>query len=450
LTKYGKGYTLSVRGKLVYSKERKGGIAMYYERIKTKSGGVVNIKVVIGTVDISKNSLTCYMRCSNGCEIKPFMVSNDLLGLSEFWRRLLSMKVREQMEEIIVGFESTGPYGEPLKNFMKDKPVKLVQINPMHTKRIKEIADNSPGSTDQKDPRVIADVIQLGHVLSVITPRGAAAELRVLTHTRDNQVKYKTALLNRLESLMFTVFPELVQTMKHLGTKTSRYLIRYYPTPEKLSKLSLSALTGKLRRISRGRLKETLAKKLRDASRQSLGVKEGQISLLIEIKHILTQLDETEGFIKELEIKMAEELVKIPYHKHLISLKGIKVVSLGGIIGEVGDFRNYHSGKELIKLAGLNLYEISSGKYMGLRRISKRGRWLLRKLLFYGALNVVRKGGILHDYYHRLINRGMKKIKALVAVMRKLLGIMFALVRDGTDYLENYKPKRLEVIKVPA
>jgi transposase len=333
---------------------------------------------------------------------------------------------------------------------MKDKPVKLVQINPMHTKRIKEIADNSPGSTDQKDPRVIADVIQLGHVLSVITPRGAAAELRVLTHTRDNQVKYKTALLNRLESLMFTVFPELVQTMKHLGTKTSRYLIRYYPTPEKLSKLSLSALTGKLRRISRGRLKETLAKKLRDASRQSLGVKEGQISLLIEIKHILTQLDETEGFIKELEIKMAEELVKIPYHKHLISLKGIKVVSLGGIIGEVGDFRNYHSGKELIKLAGLNLYEISSGKYMGLRRISKRGRWLLRKLLFYGALNVVRKGGILHDYYHRLINRGMKKIKALVAVMRKLLGIMFALVRDGTDYLENYKPKRLEVIKVPA
>lgn len=423
---------------------------MYYERIKIKSGGVVNIKVVIGTVDISKNSLTCYMRCSNGCEIKPFMVSNDLLGLSEFWRRLLSMKVREQMEEIIVGFESTGPYGEPLKNFMKDKPVKLVQINPMHTKRIKEIADNSPGSTDQKDPRVIADVIQLGHVLSVITPRGAAAELRVLTHTRDNQVKYKTALLNRLESLMFTVFPELVQTMKHLGTKTSRYLIRYYPTPEKLSKLSLSALTGKLRRISRGRLKETLAKKLRDASRQSLGVKEGQISLLIEIKHILTQLDETEGFIKELEIKMAEELVKIPYHKHLISLKGIKVVSLGGIIGEVGDFRNYHSGKELIKLAGLNLYEISSGKYMGLRRISKRGRWLLRKLLFYGALNVVRKGGILHDYYHRLINRGMKKIKALVAVMRKLLGIMFALVRDGTDYLENYKPKRLEVIKVPA
>ena len=39
-------------------------------------------------------------------------------------------------QEITVGFESTGPYGEPLFHYLKDKPVKLVQINPMHTKRV--------------------------------------------------------------------------------------------------------------------------------------------------------------------------------------------------------------------------------------------------------------------------------------------------------------------------
>jgi len=423
-------------------------------RIETQKMRLVKDNTLIATVDISKTHLTCYGRGPNGQEMRTFKVTNDAPGLSEFYGMIILTQKRYNLDAVIVGFESTGPYSEPLKNFMRDKPVKLVQINPMHTRRVKEIADNSPGSTDQKDPRIIADVIQLGHVLSVITPRGAAAELRILTHTRDNQLKYKTALLNRLESLMFTVFPELVQTMKHLETKTSRYLIKYYPTPAKLSRLSLSALTGQLKRISRGRHSSALAQKLLEVSRQSLGVTEGQISLLIEIKHILTQLEGTERFIQELELKMAEELVKIPYHKHLISLKGIKVVTVAGIIGEVGDFRNYHSARELEKLAGLNLYEISSGKYMGLRRISKRGRWLLRKLLFYGALNVVRQGGILHDYYERLINRGMKKIKVLVAVMRKLLGIMFALVRDGSDYIENYKTKTRysggEVYKIPA
>lgn len=420
------------------------------DKIKITPKRFVKDNILIATVDISKAYLTCYGRCPNGQEIRTFKITNDAVGLKQFYGMIILTQKRYNLDTVIVGFESTGPYGEPLKNFMQDKPVKLVQINPLHTKRVKELRDNSPSSTDQKDPRVIADVIQLGHVLSVITPRGAAAELRVLTHSRDNQIKHKTALLNRLESLMFVVFPELVQTMKHLKSKTSRYLIKYCPTPGRLSRLSLSALTSKLKRISRGRHGEALAKKLLAVSRQSLGVKEGQMSLLVDIKHILSQLDETERFIKELEIKMGEELVKIPYHKHLISLKGIKVVILAGIIGEVGDFRNYRSGKEVVKLAGLNLYEISSGKYVGLRRISKRGRWLLRKLLFYGALNVVRKGGILYDYYHRLINRGMKKIKALVAVMRKLLGIMFALVRDGNNYIENYQQRRLEVIKVPA
>ena len=43
-------------------------------------------------------------------------------------------------------------------------------------------------------------------------------------------------------------------------------------------------------------------------------------------------------------------------------------------------------------LAGLDLFEVSSGKHKGERHISKRGRPLMRKLLFYAAINVVRKG----------------------------------------------------------
>jgi hypothetical protein len=45
----------------------------------------------------------------------------------------------------------------------------------MHTKRVKEISDNSPLKTDGKDPRVIADIIKLGRALSVVIPEGHAA-----------------------------------------------------------------------------------------------------------------------------------------------------------------------------------------------------------------------------------------------------------------------------------
>ena len=92
----------------------------------------------------------------------------------------------------------------------------------------------------------------------------------------------------------------------------------------------------------------------------------------------------------------------------------------------------------LCKLAGLDLFEVSSGQHQGQRHISKRGRALMRKLLYFAALNAVRKNGILHHTYQRYLNRGMLKKKALVAISRKLLGIMFALVRDHSQYVWGY------------
>ena len=61
----------------------------------------------------------------------------------------------------------------------------------------------------------------------------------------------------------------------------------------------------------------------------------------------------------------------------------------------------------------------------GQRRISKRGRSLLRKILYYTAIQTIRKNGILHDYYTRLTDRGMKRMMALVAVSRNPVQIAF-------------------------
>ena len=93
-------------------------------------------------------------------------------------------------------------------------PVKLVQVNPTHTKRIKELTGNSPNKTDKKDPRVIADVMSLGHSLTVIVPEGAAAHLRRLTQARERAIERRTAMGNQLQHLVFLIFPELVHIIK--------------------------------------------------------------------------------------------------------------------------------------------------------------------------------------------------------------------------------------------
>ena len=161
----------------------------------------------------------------------------------------------------------------------------------------------------------------------------------------------------------------------------------------------------------------------------------------MEIQHIIKEIYLFNDFINEIETKMKYYLNEISDSQYIMSIKGIGAVTAAGVIGEVGSFNDFHNQRAIIKLAGLNIYEISSGNQKGMRHISKRGRSLLRKILFFASLNVVRKNGIMHEYYNRLVNNGMIKKKALIAVSRKLLKLIFSLVRKKRYYIHNYEMK---------
>ncbi len=65
-----------------------------------------------------------------------------------------------------------------------------------------------------------------------------------------------------------------------------------------------------------------------------------------------------------------------------------------------------------------------SGKWQGQAKLSKRGSGLLRRMLYMAAMRSTRlPGSAFGVYYHRLLARGMGKMTALMAVMRKMLVI---------------------------
>jgi transposase len=417
-------------------------------RIETKSQRIVNAKTLIVAIDIGKTTDNGYCRCPDGVDIKPFEFSNNAEGFKKLWDRICWMKTAHHLEEVVVGFESTGAYGEPLVHYLRQKPVKLVQVNPMHTKRMKELQGNSPGKTDRKDPKVIADIIGLGHALSVVIPEGAAAELRRLTLARQRSLQRRTALYNQLQDLIFTLFPEFLQVMKDVKTQSAQYLLHHYPTPQDIVACGSEALSLILKRVSRGKLGKARAQVLYEAATESVGLQEGRRGILLEMEEILLGLEACTRFIEKTQEEILPYLEQIPYSHSLLSVKGIGAITVAGLIGEVGDFRQFRTLREVMKLAGLDLFEISSGNHRGNRHISKRGRPLLRKLLYFAAINTVRKGGVMHAHYQRHLEKGMPKTKALIAIARKLLGILFALVRDHSHYVENYSQK--EALKLAA
>ena len=405
--------------------------------IKTKKVTKINDKTVIATLDIGKNIQYGYFRAPNGNDVKPFAFYNSKKNYNEFWEKLCQFKNKERLEQIVIGFESTGPYAEPLFNFLRKKPVTLVQVNPVHTKRVKELTGNSPNKTDHKDPRVIADVISLGHALTLVVPEGPAAELRRLTQARERAIKTRTSMINQVQHLIFVIFPEFLEVLK-ISTKTARHLIKHYTTPEKIGALGLKSVEQILKKVSRGKLGQDRAKQLHEAAGNSIGISEGKQSIVFEIKHLIGRIEAEDQFIDSLEKQMCDYLQQIPYSQNILSIKGLAEVTVAGLIGEVADFNKFDTISEVMKLAGLDLYEISSGNHRGQRRISKRGRPLMRKLLFFAAINAVKSKGIMHEKYQQMLARGMLKMKALVAISRKLLGLIFAIVRDNTEYVQNY------------
>ena len=170
--------------------------------------------------------------------------------------------------------------------------------------------------------------------------------------------------------------------------------------------------------LSRGKLPAACAKRLMEAASTTVGGKEGIEATAFAIRNIVASLERIQGEIALIEAELARVLDRIPMsYSTSSSIPGVGKITLAILLGEAGDLRRYHKAEELIKLAGLNLFEISSGSHQGRRHISKRGHPLLRKCLFFAALPTVKTGGAFREVYLPWTETNhMHKTKALVAI----------------------------------
>ncbi len=99
---------------------------------------------------------------------------------------------------------------------------------------------------------------------------------------------------------------------------------------------------------------------------------------------------------------------------------------------EVGDVRRFVRGDQLVAYAGLASRVRERGKMKGPRKVAKQGSGLLRRALYMAAWQSLRmKQSALGDYYRHLVGQGVTKMSALLAVMRKMLLVMYGLLKHG-------------------
>ncbi|RKX70708.1 IS110 family transposase [candidate division TA06 bacterium] len=409
-----------------------------YNKCIIKKGKFVKRNILVVGIDIGKHIHKAVGVTIESDFTKPYVVSNNRQGFEGLIKKIGDWKRRLNCKDVVVGFESTGHYWKPLGYYLIGKGIEIVEVSTKFTKKSREMMDNNPLKDDVKDSRVIADLVRQGKVLTIILPKGEKLELRELVHTRENFMKERTSIINRLHKIADITFPERGEIIKAIENKTSLYLLRESPFPDDILKKGRKWLSEKMRKISHGRYGERKIWRLYLLANESVGLKEGIAGFRYELFSLLSSIEILDKKIEDVGNRIRKILGGIEESRFIESIKGIGMITTASIISETGGISNYRSSFELEKIAGLNIYEVSSGNHKGQKKITKIGRSLLRQKLYYAALQQTREGMPLYYFYRRLVDRGTIKVKAIIAVARKLLALIFALVRDKREYEWEY------------
>jgi len=169
------------------------------------------------------------------------------------------------------------------------------------------------------------------------------------------------------------------------------------------------------------------------------GIKE-----VIVLKEHKRSMRSQQRAIDQLE-KQIQALIEEHYQNvyiRLTKIPGVGPKTASVIIGFFGEFENFETAKQVVGFVGLNPNPRMSGKSVRLgSSISKRGNPLVRKMLYLAALTAKKHNPDCKEMYDRLLNRGVAKVKAQVAVAHKLLRQIFAVVKYEREWVPNYTKK---------
>jgi transposase len=166
------------------------------------------------------------------------------------------------------------------------------------------------------------------------------------------------------------------------------------------------------------------------------------------IKKQIAFLNEQEKEIKQEIATLVKQDVQVEASINTIcSLPGVGVLTAVTVIAETNGFELVRNKRQLVSYTGLDVKEKQSGTSIkGKPRISKKGNKHLRKAMHLPALTAIKHDERFKAIFARLVAKHGIKMKAAVAVQRKLLEMIFILYKTNIHYDKNYlKTEKEEV-----
>lgn len=366
---------------------------------------------------------------------KALLFTNDEDGFNSLLQWIQKLQTTHQFSTAIIGMEPTGHYWINVSKWLAVRKFEVVMVNPHLVKKNKENRDNTPSKSDKKDALIIADMVKNGYYSFIRNTPEAFEELRVLLSNRDFVVTRLVSAKNQIHRWVYIVFPELRQVFKHITCIGALDTLRLFPTPAELSELQPQDVIKGWKSLMKRHSGSRKAQELLTLASRSVGSRLATRAYQLHLKQLLAEYDLACKQLQDVEHEIVAVLERIPFANSMLAIKGISAISLAGILGEAGDLSGFVHGNALLRHAGLNLAEASSGKWTGQLVISKRGRSRLRRFLFMATMSLVMNNSEFQAMHSQNVHvKKMKKMRSIMKLCGKLARILVGMARSGQPY----------------
>lgn len=360
--------------------------------------------------------------------IEPFEFLNDNAGFYTLLSKLNSF----ELDDIIIGLESTAHYGNNLVSFLVTKGLHVCVINPIQTATLRK-NNIRKTKTDKVDTLVIAKAVALmDHPRFVTLYDIALMQLKNLGRFRMKLVKQRSRTKIQLTAYLDQVFPELQYFFKSgIHQKTVYAILKEAPSATRIASMHLTHLKNLLVSNSHGHFKKETALELRVLAQKSVGTADRSLSIQItqsiaQIELLDSQLDAVESEMKDIVTSLDSVIMTIP---------GIGPINGGMIIGEIGDINRFSKPRKLLAFAGLDPSVYQSGNFIAKKtKMSKRGSSALRYALMNAAHNIVKYNQTFKEYYDSKRAEGRGHYNALGHCAGKLVRIIYKILKDDVEF----------------
>jgi transposase len=411
----------------------------YGRKPHTRKAYVQQPDLLMVGVDVSKAKHNACLGTQIGIGRRKLEFTHTREGIERFEQILKQQLVKNACRHVLIAMEPSGIYWQALYDRLQGCGYGVCLVHCQAVRNNRKTMQEGTSKTDEKDAYSVFDLLRQG---KFFLPVERDPELKAAYRLMQRSMALKkriSQLRNQLRAAIHLAFPELNSLVQDLTPPTALRFLQTNPTPESILRQGRTSFLEQWQPRHRcGQWRPETCHRIYDLATASIGLRD---PYRIDEFEITTLANDLNDALTQQQLWLAKAIELLAHradYQLLVQLPRIGKPTAAAILTALGNIHAYQNGKQLVKLAGLDVRLFESGSSIRkLPKISHIGSAYLRYWLYHYALRLIAHEPHFQAYYQRRKHQSPGKgagQRALIAVCDKTIRMIYRILTDHVPY----------------